>query len=214
MAQDTVFNNIVAGYGQTGAYDDAGGHYDFSLVHTDVVLYMDCLAASNLSLLPALTAWTDATLSIFVAQPDVPRNLQARCVSAGGINPMTGTITINGYDADGAVIQEVITVNVAGGAVTTYYTNRAFGYVTSVVVDQTDAKAGSTFSMGISDKFGLPNYPFGATTDVFKVKKNNAAVAYAGIGGQVDITYGTYNNPTPAIVGDDMTFWVRNSRLT
>jgi len=66
--------------------------------------------------------------------------------------------------------------------------------------------ASTSFSIGISDKLGLPNYPFGAAGDVFKVKKNNAHITTPTI----SATYGTSNCAT-ITGGDDFTFWIRKT---
>lgn len=168
------------------------------------VLYQDVQDTSADRIL-ALRAWQDETVvAVFLdAQPDVPRNISAECRAGfGGV--MTGTITINGINADGAVIAEVLTVDVAATGTTTYYTNQAFALISSVVADQTDANAGAFYLIGVSDKLGLPNYPFNAGADVFKVKKNINNIAIP----TVNATYGTVDC---AVItdDDDWTFWYR-----
>ena len=169
---------------------------------TYCVVYMDCLAI-DLSHILNIRSWTDEVVNVFTAQPDVPRTLVA-AISPEIAGTATGTITIDSIDADGAVIQSVIVIN---AAVPTFYTtDEAHAGVTQVTIDQTDATTLSQYSIGIWDDFGLPNYPFGAGTDVFKTKRNNVDVTVY----TVDATYGTVNfTAAPTIGGDDFTFWYR-----
>ena len=148
--------------------------------------------------------WQDETVSTFVNQPDVPRNITVSTIPEF-LATMTGTVTVNGIDADGAVIQEVFTINEA--IVTKHTGNRAFALVTSIVADQTDATTLSQYAVGRGYKIGLPNYPFQATTDVFKVKK--AHDDYGSANWTVNATYGTVEDSTPSVAEEVYHYWYR-----
>lgn len=146
------------GYATVKARLDAMG----ATVITHCIEYT-AMRISSVDGILGFSAWRDGTTTVFLAQPDLPRAISVFVV-AGPLENPTGTITINGIDADGAVIQEVINVDTAGTV--TYYTLRAFLKITSVVIDQTDGGTQSLFSVGWYKRFGLPNYPFNATSDV------------------------------------------------
>lgn len=94
----------------------------------------------------------EQTITAEITDPDVPRAVTA---TAGGTADDIKAIqvTINGTNADGAVITEdlpAFTVNTAG-IVTG---SKAFATVTSVVIPAHD-DTGATTSVGTSDKLGL-----------------------------------------------------------
>ena len=182
--------------------DDTDRSYQLG-VTTDCVLYQDLVEANNEVLSNGTQTWQDETISLFLIQPDVPRQITVTAVNLEFVISQTGTVTINGTDADGATIQEVVTVNNPPGAVT-YTTNHAWGKITSYVTDQTGS-ANAVYMVGINDVVGLPNYPFNANTDVFKTKKNNRDITVP----TVVAAYGTVDLATIA-AGDDWTFWHRN----
>jgi hypothetical protein len=112
----------------------------------------------------------------------------------------TGYVDISGIDADGKSIAERVTVNVPDQGSTTYYTALAFRKVSRI--DITVATGRGTLLVGTSDKVGLPNYPFNATTDVFAVTKNGADITVP----TVNITTGTVDMAT-ITAGDDITIF-------
>ena len=177
---------------------------------TDCVHYADIVVASADQILALLTPWVDDTISYgdieFGLNPDIPRNLVVY-VNAGLFGDATGTVTINGTDANGAVIQEVFTIEVGIGTGEAYVGDRAFGRVSSIVIEQTDVNLGGTLSIGIGSKFGLPNYPFNATGDVFKITLNTRDENLTNW--TVNTTYGTAVRDVAIVGGEDVTFWYR-----
>lgn len=140
-------------------------------------------------------AYAAAADNIFVARPwidevppmlittDMPRNLQFRVIAGGG-GTCTGTITILGLDAQGAMLTETIIVNNAGAA--TYTGNKAFALLTSITTDRTDVTIGSMYSGGLGEKVGVPNYPWTIAGRIVKATING--IEYVGT---EDLTYGT-----------------------
>ena len=171
---------------------------------TSFVAYVDLGTATDVVMEP-VRPWQDETLNPgdLDRNVDVPRCLSVTTTHGGGPN-MTGTVTYNGIDADGATIQEVITIN-DGVAPTTHITDRAFARVTSVVVDQTDVGILHIYSLGWVDEFGLPNYPFNAAGDVFKVSVGG----FDSTGYGVNTTYGVVDATGIIGIGTQITFWYR-----
>ena len=118
----------------------------------------------------AIRQWQDETLNVgdLANQIDYPRTLTVTATNADIGTNMTGTVTINGTDADGAVIAEIVTINVPPGAPVEYATDKAFGIITSIVADQTDVHLGDQYSVGTGLYWGVPNYPLAAAADAFK----------------------------------------------
>jgi hypothetical protein len=80
-----------------------------------------------------------------------------RCVSiaaANGTNLTANTFTVSGYDAYGYPITQVLAGPNSAATVTT---GKAFKWVSGVTIAAT-ASAGSTFSIGVSDIYGLAMY--------------------------------------------------------
>ena len=155
--------------------------------------------------------WQDETVlpAGMIVQVDIPRNITI------GVRPqvfttMTGTVTINGLDADGVVISEVFTINDAFN--NNYTGDKAFSIVTSIVADQTDITNISTYSVGVGGKFGFENYPFNSTSDVFKVARNGADIVSTNY--TVNATYGTVISGifASSVFGDWITVWRRYGR--
>ncbi len=119
--------------------------------------------------------------------PFTPRNYTFNVQETSGRNPVTGTITLNGVDCDGAAISEVFTINVPAGLALLYTGVKAFSTVTDFTITNTVGIGMVTCSEG--DKIGLPNYPFNATTDVFKVCYGGFEIT--GGGYVLNATYGT-----------------------
>ena len=138
------------------------------------------------------------------AQPDVPRTLSGHFDSHAQITAYT--IIITGIDAKGNTITETKTE--ANGW--DWETSNALANVTSIkMTARTGTGAGDTMDVGITDVLGLSNVIY-ATTDVYKIKKNNANATVAGA--QVNITYDTYDF---AVIGlaatDNFTIWYRSN---
>ena len=169
---------------------------------TSCVVYMDLLV-SDVQGIVAIRQWQDETITAD-GQPDVPRNMTVTAIMGIGVS-IDGTVTVHGIDADGAVISEVFTISHVGIAI--YTGNRAFAKVTSIVTDQTGTSVGSFYHVGFGEKLGLPNYPFNATSDVFKMKIGTADQVIALWA--INITYGTVASPIAVSDGNDYTFWYR-----
>lgn len=114
--------------------------------------------------------WQDENLGPLdlAKQVDYPRRLQVTCQNNDFMSNMTGTVTIDGIDADGAAIQEIITVNVPVGAPVIYLTDYAFARVSAITTDKTDLHLGDQYEMGVTVDWGVPNYPLALAGDVFK----------------------------------------------
>lgn len=93
-----------------------------------------------------------ATVTTFLAQPDVARNVT---VTPGGStgDVKAGTVTVTGTDLFGAVITEslALTDNLS----TVVAGNKAFKTVTSVAFPAEDAPYAATFDVGTGDKLGV-----------------------------------------------------------
>jgi len=178
-------------------------------IRTEIITYVDLLAQDEDGYL-ALRLWQDETVSVFITpEGSAPRS----CIvsTTPGVGNMTGTATINGTDADGTVIQEVFTINDASPTV--YETDRAFSTVTNIVIDRTDTSTNPRYTFGWGDRIGLPNYPFGAISDVLKVALNGIMQVF-GVDYVVNATYGTIT-PSGAIqpTGDVYIIYIKNSVL-
>jgi len=101
------------------------------------------LAANATSMLNAQSLAAGGTVTIFVAQPDVARQLQL--VASGAT---TANVTINGLDKRGNALSEVIAL---AGAVPVFTLN-AFASVSSIVLPTV---AATTLNVGISAALGL-----------------------------------------------------------
>lgn len=150
------------------------------------------LVANDIDAIITLRTWQDETVlpAAFFAQVDFCRTISATVTNMDPFTATTGTITINGINGDGVIIQEVITVNVAAlSPPITYETNRAFNRITSVVIDQTDVHMLDTYMIGVADGIGVTNIPLNAAGDIFKVCYNGVDVDPAVF--VVNTTYGT-----------------------
>ena len=148
--------------------------------------------------------WQDETVNVFVNQIDHPRLVTATCLNGDIMTNMTGTITINGIDADGAALADVLTINVPPGGPVVYTTTHAYVLISSIVTDQTDAHFTDTYSIGTNDTFGVPNYPI---TSVHKC-------AVEGIDNPFILISATYGliSPNPVVVlQKDLVFFYRTT---
>jgi hypothetical protein len=100
-------------------------------------------AASAALLLSAQSIAAGGTVTSFLAQPDVPRNLQV--VASGAA---TGNVVVTGTNIRGAVITETLALNGA----TPVLGAKAFASVTSVVLPTVSA---TTINLGTGVKLGL-----------------------------------------------------------
>jgi hypothetical protein len=100
-----------------------------------------------------------ATVTSFLAQPDVARNIT---VTTGGTTAdvAAGNVVVTGLNADGQVISETLalTANLAG----TVTGAKAFLRVTSVSVPVGDSPFGATIDVGFGTTLGLPRCLDGA----------------------------------------------------
>uniref|UniRef100_A0A6H1ZFD6 Putative pectate lyase n=1 Tax=viral metagenome TaxID=1070528 RepID=A0A6H1ZFD6_9ZZZZ len=175
-------------------------------------MFMDVLAATATHLLNAenVSAYAGGETPAIVAQPDVPRNITVTSVdAAAGAPVLTTSVIITGKDAKGNTVTETITTSGSEtklGAV-------AFASVTSQEVDVIAGNGvGDTLSIGIGEILGLSN-KINATSDVIKIKKNNANATVATA--QVNAVNATYNMSVITLAAtDDFTIWYRNNLNT
>jgi hypothetical protein len=106
---------------------------------------------TRLKALTATSATLTTTISTFVAQPDVPRNIT---VTTGGTTAdcKAANVTVSGTNFYGAAISEALAIadNQAGSTSGA----KAFKTVTSVSIPAQDG-AGCTYSVGVGDVLGL-----------------------------------------------------------
>lgn len=98
------------------------------------------------------TSAAAVTISTFLAQPDLPRNIT---ITPGGTTADVGAgdIIVTGTNIYGATITE--TVAVAANASAAVATTKAFKSVTSVLLPGEDSPFGATWSIGVGDVLGL-----------------------------------------------------------
>jgi len=115
-----------------------------SLEHDAVVL------GGNATILAdtALHVTDDTVVTVFAAQPDVPRNLTVK----GNDGNVTGDVVIDGTNAAGAVITETIALNGANVVVG----NKAFATVTSITLPDYAVANTERVRVGVGAKLGLP----------------------------------------------------------
>jgi hypothetical protein len=77
------------------------------------------------------------------------RNISITTVNTTGAG---GGFIVNGWDAHGQAMSELITV--AAATTTSYYGKKAFKYIKSVIPQFTDATG--AYSVGVGDTFGMP----------------------------------------------------------
>ena len=112
----------------------------------NVVASQTAAAAGNLSLLTTSTLggrYIQRADSVNVVQLDVPRGLIVNCATTAR------AFTISGYDVYGQTMSEVITVSVAGTAVSG---KKAFFQISNVAI----AGTATTCTVGTTDILGIP----------------------------------------------------------
>jgi hypothetical protein len=115
------------------------------------------LASSTAAILnghAGATSATPVTVTSFIAQPDVARNI---VVTPGGTTAdvKAGDVVVTGRDEKGNSISEAFTfADNASAAVTG---NKAFKTVTSILFPAEDSPYGATWKVGTGDKLGLRN---------------------------------------------------------
>lgn len=183
------------------------GSYPTTYIYSNqcIDLFMDVLAvsATHVRSNEDLSVATPITFTI-TAQPDIPRTLLGHFDSHAQITEYD--IEIIGVDAKGNTITE--TKDETDGW--DWETNNAFATITSIkMTSRTGTGAGDTMDIGITDVLGLSNIIY-KTSDVFKIKKNNANATVATA--QVNTTYDTYDM---AVIGlaatDDFTLWYKSN---
>lgn len=169
-------------------------------------LFMDVLAVDTNHVVAAedLTA-APPIACVIAAQPDVPRNITIT-ITDGDASISAFQIDVVGVNARGQVATEQFLF--AGGLIQTG--NVAWATITSVTVTSiTGDNAGDVLDVGIGTKLGLSNN-IDATSDVYKIKKNNANAVVAVA--QVNVAYDTYDMAVIGLaVGDDFTIWYRSN---
>jgi hypothetical protein len=96
----------------------------------------------------ALHVTDDTEVTVFAAQPDVPRNLTVK----GNDANVTGDVIIAGTNAAGAPITETIALN--GSSVV--LGNKAFATVTSITLPDYNVANTERVRVGVGSKLGLP----------------------------------------------------------
>ena len=197
-----VQNNLVNAIQRKGS-GPAKYMYDY---HSE--LFMDVRAQDVDYIHDAITP--DGGEHTDTTNPDVPRNVMIRITNTDSANPQTpdgGDIVIEGMDARGVSISETLTVpnsEIAAGGTSDIFGSKAFSTVTKITY-YSETNSNITVSIGISDKLGLSNLIY-STTDVYKVKKNNADIGVPS----VDVTNRTVDCAT-ITDGDDFTIYYRSS---
>ncbi len=97
-------------------------------------------------------AAASVTVTTFLAQPDVARNI---VVTPGGTTAdvKAGNVIVNGTDIKGGLISE--TFAFLANASTVVVGAKAFKTITSIVLPQEDSPYGATWDVGWGDKLGL-----------------------------------------------------------
>jgi len=96
----------------------------------------------------AMAAATPTEVLVFAGQPDVPRSLTVK----GNDANVTGNVTIEGLDADGRAISEVIALNAANVVNGT----KAFAEVTKITLPDYNVANTERVRVGTGAKLGLP----------------------------------------------------------
>lgn len=124
-------------------------------------------AASAVAVLAA-TALTDAVQSIIenITNPDVPRVVTVK----GNASGITGDVVITGTNMAGEVITETIALNGATEVVGT----KAFKTVTQIDFPVEVHAGTDTVSVGIGNKFGVPNICYNAACLLIKLFNGSA----------------------------------------
>lgn len=97
-------------------------------------------------------ASSSVTVSSFLAQPDVPRNIVVTPTGTTA-DVAAGNVVVNGKDARGNSISE--TFAFLANASTAVTGTKAFASISSVVFPQEDSPYGATWDVGTGTKLGL-----------------------------------------------------------
>lgn len=205
----TAIGNTLRGNLTGGLIEDVGdgtiinAHGNIKNKYSDLLMDVLAVSATHIRSNEDLSAATPITFTLD-AQPDIPRTLSWSFDSHAQITE---------YD------MEVIGVDAKGNSVTETWdetagwsgeTSNAFATITSIkMTSRTGTGVADTMDIGITDVIGLSNTIY-ATSDVFKIKKNNvnATVATA----QVNTIYDTYDMSVIGLnVGDDFTIWYKSN---
>jgi hypothetical protein len=122
------------------------GLFSFNLVDLAAADTNDILAAQ------ATSASVTTTVTSFLAQPAVPRNIVITPGGTTGDVP-AGDITVTGTNIKGEAISETFTLSANQSSASTG--SKAFATVTSIVFPVQDG-AGATYDVGFGVKIGLP----------------------------------------------------------
>lgn len=121
------------------------------MIEKQVVAIPVVANTTRLKALTATSATLTTTISTFLAQPDVPRNIT---VTTGGTTSdcKAANVTVSGTNFYGAAITDTLAIsdNQAGSTSGV----KAFKTVTSVSIPAQDG-AGCTYSVGVGDVLGL-----------------------------------------------------------
>lgn len=98
------------------------------------------------------TAAAAVTVSTFLDQPDVPRNITVTPTGTTA-DVAAGNVVVHGLDARGNVISESLAF--LANASTATVGAKAFSLVTSIVFPAEDSPFGATWDVGWGDKLGL-----------------------------------------------------------
>lgn len=140
------------------------------------------------------TSTTTQAFTLLRIKPDYPRNLVASVIHSSG-STAGGTVTVNGKDQFGQVIQEVITTG-TGDAGNTAAGTKIFAEVTSATVSfNTMSPTAATAKLGLATGtaagqeyyFGLPDRIAG-TSDVKNIVWLDGTVSTALQGGTINAT--------------------------
>lgn len=168
-------------------------------------VFMDVLAVSTTYIRSNedLSAGTPITFTLD-AQPDIPRTLSWSFDTHAQITEYD--IEVIGVDAKGNTITETWDETAGWSG----ETSNAFATITSIkMTSRTGTGVADTMDIGITDVLGLSNIIY-ETSDVFKIKKNNANATVATA--QVNTTYDTYDMSVIGLgAGDDFTVWYKSN---
>lgn len=173
MARHTLShaNELFWGNAQYAPYKNALRGIELTPL-TLVSLGTPAVADTDLILNDATATDSPQVITTFLAQPDVPRALQA--VGTAGANH---AVTITGTDEYDRPMVETLTLN----GTTPVVAQKAFKTVTQV--DVAAGAAGDTFDLGTTDAIGIP----------FRIDEGKVLAAYAG--GALDLS----TDATPVI---------------
>jgi len=101
---------------------------------------------------PGATSASAVTVTSFLAQPDVPRNITITPTGTTD-DVAAGNVVVNGLDARGNVISENFAF--LANASTATVGTKAFSQVTSIVFPPEDSPFGATWDVGFGNKLGL-----------------------------------------------------------